>query len=107
MRKRISWTPEQTASALEMFRSGKSWAHIADTIGCSVFAVRCKLLRQGIEGGIRGKKISFEIDQESWISLNEQASARGRSLSDMMSSVAELLADPVLLENVLDDGVSL
>jgi hypothetical protein len=108
--KRIDWTPELTRSAVGMFRAGHSWESIAIAVGCSAPAVRRKLTREGIARGtgIPGEReVSFRTDFKTWLSLNASASARGKSVGEMMSDVAEVLADGVLLENVLDDGVSL
>ena len=109
---RLDWTPELTRSAVRMFRAGDSWESIAKAVGCSAPAVRRKLTREGLargtSTGIPGEReIYFRTNFKTWLSLNASASARGKSVGELMSDVAEELADAVLLENVLDDGVSL
>ena len=109
MRKRTKWTPELVALALEMFRAGEHRSNIARAIGCSEYAVRDRLLLEGMTEDKRspGKPVVFTVDDEAWRSLHASASARGKSVGAMMADVATALADSVLLENVLDDGVSI
>jgi len=109
MTKPVKWTPELTGLALEMFRAGEHRSNIARAVGCSEYAVRHKLLLEGMTEDKRcaGKPIVFTLDVETWRSLHASASARGRSVGAMLAEVAKILTDPVLLENVLDDGVSL
>jgi hypothetical protein len=110
VRKTVKWTPELIGLAMEMFRSGEHRSNIARAIGCSEYAVRKKLILEGMTEDKRccpGKPVVLTIDVETWLSLHASASARGRSVGALMADLAKVLADPVLLENVLDDGVSL
>lgn len=106
---RDTWTTELWETAVGMANAGEGLAAIASVAGCSKDAVRRKFYRKGVasvEMAAR-KTVNIQIDRNTYRSLNEAASARGKSVETMLSDVAAMLADPVLLENVLDDGVSI
>lgn len=106
---RDTWTPELWETALGMATAGDSLAAIAGVAGCSKDAVRRKFYRKGVasvEMAAR-KTVNIWIDRNTYRALNESALARGKSVETMLADVAELMSDPVLLENVLDDGVSI
>jgi hypothetical protein len=97
-----------------MFRAGHGWKSVGSALGCSAAAAKRAFSRIGIntaseESRLRSveRVVSFKASPETWDSLNESASARGKGVGELLSDVAEMLADPVLLENVLDDGVSI
>lgn len=107
MRKRLKWTQEMINTALEMLDAGGNWTAIAAHFGCSVWAVKARLTQDGIGYRWSGRNAAVSVSAETWDSLLESAKARGKGVGELLSDVAAMLADPVLLENVLDDGVSI
>jgi len=108
----MRWTPEKIQTAGELYRSGVDWKSVGEAVGCSGAAARRRLSRDGYGRDEKRKirpvarVVSFKMSPETWESINESASARGKGVGEIMSDVAVLLSDSVLLENVLDDGVS-
>lgn len=92
-----------------MATAGDSLASIASVAGCSRDAVRRKFYRKGVASVemAERKTVNIRIDRDTYRALNESASARGKSVETMLADVMEILGDTVLLENVLDDGVSI
>ena len=108
-KKRDPWSTELVETTVKMFHRGDRWTAIAEVAGCSPEAARNKFARMGFVNGEQCRKryAHLWLDVNTYRSLNESASARGKTVEIMLSDVANLLADPVLLENVLDDGVTI
>lgn len=94
-------------TALEMLDTGENWTAIAAHFGCSVWAVKARLAQDGVGYRWSDRTAAVSVSKETWESLLESAKARGKGVGELLSDVAKMMADPVLLENVLDDGVSI
>jgi hypothetical protein len=90
--------------ALSMAKAGDGAPAIAKLFGCSADAVRRKFYRNGF---VPRRAVPVRIDQNTYRALRESAAVRQKSVESLLADVVKLLADPVLLENVLDDGVTL
>lgn len=107
MKKRLKWTQEMIDDALARLNSGENWTAIASHFGCSVWAVKARLTCDGVGYRWSSRTAAVSVSNETWDSLLESAKARGKGVGELLSDIAAMLADPVLLENVLDDGISI
>ena len=104
-----AWTPEMWDTALSMAKAGDGAPAIAKVFGCSDDAVRRRFYRNGFPAPsfVPPRAVPVRIDRNTYRALRESAAVRKKSVESLLADVVKLLADPVLLENVLDDGVTL